>query len=149
MRRGKEKGSSHSKRPIQAASLTWVKYTAEEVENQVVELSRRGYGPSAIGMILRDQHGVPLVRQVAGRKVVQILDEKGMKTAVPEDLTNLVKRAASVRRHLEEHPKDEHSRRGLRLVEAKIHRLSKYAKREGSIPLDWEYKPEEAFLASR
>ena len=148
MRRGKEKGSSHSKRPVQAAAPSWVKYTGEEVENQVVELARRGYGPSTIGTILRDQYGVPLVKQIAGKNLGPILQEKGMRAAVPEDLTDLVKRAVSVRRHLEEHPKDETSRRGLRLVEAKIHRISKYYKREGTISADWEYRPEEAMMMS-
>ncbi len=149
MRRGKEKGSSHSRRPVQAASPTWVKHSGEDVENQVVELSRRGYAPSSIGMILRDQYGAPLVKQITGKNLTLILEEKGMKTPVPEDLTDLIKRAVSVRRHLEEHPKDEHSRRGLRLVEAKIHRLSKYYKRTGSISADWEYRPEEAMMTSR
>ncbi len=148
MRRGKEKGASHSKRPVQTAAPTWVKYSVEEVENQVVELSRRGYGPSSIGTILRDQYGVPLVKQITGKTLGPILREKGMKAPVPEDLSNLVKRAVSVRRHLEEHPQDEHSRRGLRLVEAKIHRLSKYYKREGSISSDWKYRPEEAMMMS-
>lgn len=148
LRRGKEKGSSHSKRPVQAAAPSWVKSTGEEVENQVVELSRRGYGPSTVGSILRDQYGVPLVKQIVGKNLGQILQEKGMKPTVPEDLTDLIKRAVSVRKHLEEHPKDEHSRRGLRLVEAKIHRISKYYKREGSISQDWEYKPEEVMMMS-
>ncbi len=148
LRRGKEKGASHSKRPVQAAAPSWVKYSGEEVENQVVELARRGYGPSSIGMILRDQYGVPLVKQVAGKNLGPILQEKGMRAPVPEDLTDLVKRAVSVRRHLEEHPKDETSRRGLRLVEAKIHRISKYYKREGTISTDWQYRPEEAMMMS-
>lgn len=148
LRRGKEKGSSHSKRPVQAASPSWVKSSGEEVENQITELSRRGYVPSMIGMILRDQYGVPLVKQIAGKNLGLILEEKGMKPQVPEDLTDLIKRAVSVRKHLEEHPKDEHSRHGLRLVEAKIHRLSKYYKREGSISSDWEYRPEEVMMMS-
>ncbi len=148
LRRGKEKGSSHSKRPVQTASPSWVKTSGEEVENQIGELSRRGYVPSMIGMILRDQYGVPLVKQIAGKNLGMILEERGMKPKVPEDLTDLIKRAVSVRKHLEEHPKDEHSRHGLRLVEAKIHRLSKYYKREGSISSDWEYRPEEIMMMS-
>ena len=55
---------------------------------------------------------------------------------------NLIKRAARVRRHLEEHPKDYHSKRGLQLIESKIYRLSRYYKRKGVLPKDWRYRPE-------
>ena len=95
-----------------------------------------------IGIILRDQYGVPLVKMVTGKKVVQILREHGLAPEIPEDLYNLIKRALRVRRHLEEHPKDYHSKRGLQLIESKIRRLAKYYKREGVLPPDWEYKPE-------
>ncbi len=142
MRKSKEKGKSHSTRPARAGPPSWVKYTPEEVENLVVELARKGYPPSMIGIILRDQYGIPLVKQITGKKIVQILKEHGLAPKIPEDLANLIKRAIRVRRHLEEHPKDYHSKRGLQLIESKIRRLVKYYKREGVLPPDWEYVPE-------
>jgi small subunit ribosomal protein S15 len=114
----------------------------EEVEELVVSLYRKGYPPSMIGMILRDTYGIPSVRAVTGKKLVRILRERGLAPEIPEDLANLIRRAARVRRHLEEHPKDYHSKRGLQLIESKIHRLVKYYKRIGVLPPDWEYKPE-------
>ena len=95
-----------------------------------------------IGIILRDQYGIPLVKQVTGKKIVQILREHGLEPEIPEDLANLIRRAIRVRRHLEEHPKDYHSKRGLQLIESKIRRLEKYYKREGVLPPDWRYEPE-------
>ena len=95
-----------------------------------------------IGAILRDQYGIPSVRAVTGKSVLQILEERGLAPSIPEDLANLIRRAIRVRRHLEEHPKDYHSKRGLILIESKIYRLSKYYKRIGKLPPDWEYKPE-------
>ena len=106
-----------------------------------VSLAKKGYPPSTIGVILRDQYGIPLVKMITGKKIVQILREHGLAPEIPEDLYNLIKRAARIRRHLEEHPKDYHSKRGLQLVESKIHRLVKYYKRKGVLPPDWKYEP--------
>ena len=142
MRKRKKKGKSHSTRPAREGPPPWVKYTPEEVEQLVIDLARKGYPPSMIGIILRDQHGIPLVKQITGKKICQILEEHGLAPEIPEDLANLIRRAIRVRRHLEEHPKDYHSKRGLMLIESKIHRLAKYYKRMGKLPPDWEYKPE-------
>jgi len=95
-----------------------------------------------IGLLLRDTYGIPSVRAVTSKKLLKILEERGLKPEIPEDLANLIRRAARVRRHLEEHPKDYHSKRGLQLIESKIHRLAEYYKRVGVLPSDWEYKPE-------
>lgn len=112
------------------------------MEQLVVELYRRGFPPSQVGLILRDQYGIPLAKTITGKKIAKILEEHGVKMELPEDLLNLVRRALRIRRHLEEHPKDSGARRGLQLVEAKIHRLVKYYKRAGKLPADFEYSPE-------
>jgi small subunit ribosomal protein S15 len=142
MRKKHEKGRSQSTRPPKLVKPAWVSMKPEEVEELVVSLYRKGYPPSMIGMILRDTYGIPSVRAVTGKKLVRILRERGLAPEIPEDLANLIRRAARVRRHLEEHPKDYHSKRGLQLIESKIHRLVKYYKRIGVLPPDWEYKPE-------
>ena len=142
MNKKKEKGRSHSTRPPKLIKPAWVKMSPEEVEELVVSLYRKGYPPSMIGIILRDMYGIPLVKAVTGKKLTRILEERGLKPEIPEDLMNLIRRAVRVRRHLEEHPKDYHSKRGLQLIESKIHRLVKYYKRRGVLPPDWEYRPE-------
>ncbi|RLF06820.1 MAG: 30S ribosomal protein S15 [Thermoprotei archaeon] len=142
MNKKKEKGRSHSTRPPKLIKPEWVKMSPEEVEELVVSLYRKGYPPSMIGIILRDMYGIPLVKAVTGKKLTKILEERGLKPEIPEDLMNLIRRAVRVRRHLEEHPKDYHSKRGLQLIESKIHRLVKYYKRRGVLPPDWEYRPE-------
>lgn len=141
MRKRKKKGKSHSTRPPREGAPSWVKYSSEEVENLVIDLARKGYPPSMIGIILRDQYGIPLVKQITGKKICQILEEQGLAPEIPEDLANLIRRALRVRRHLEEHPKDYHSKRGLQLIESKIRRLVKYYKRVGKLPPEWEYVP--------
>ncbi len=142
MRKSKESGKSHSTRPVVIRKPEWSKYSPEEIEELVVSLYKKGYSLSMIGVILRDQYGIPLAKAITGKKVLRILRERGVAPEIPEDLFNLIKRALRVRRHLEEHPKDYHSKRGLQLIESKIYRLAKYYKRRGILPLDWEYKPE-------
>ncbi|MEM0369874.1 MAG: 30S ribosomal protein S15 [Pyrobaculum sp.] len=137
-----KKGRSRSTRPAHPTVPTWINYTPDEVEQLVVELARRGFQPSQIGLILRDQYGIPLVKSVTGKKITKILEERGIKQDLPEDLLNLIKRALRIRKHLEEHPKDMSSRRGLQLVESKIHRLVKYYKRVGKLPQDFVYNPQ-------
>jgi len=137
-----KKGRSRSVRPAHPTVPTWIQYTPDEVEQLAVELARRGFLPSQIGLILRDQYGIPLVKPVTGKRLTRILEEHGVKQELPEDLLNLIRRALKIRKHLEEHPKDMASRRGLQLVESKIHRLVKYYKRVGKLPKDFVYNPQ-------
>ena len=144
MNKGKEKGQSHSTRPPATVASKWVQFTPEEVELIIVELAKKGYPQSMIGVILRDQYGIPLVKSVLGVKLSKVLEKYGITLTIPEDLYNLIRRAVNLRRHLEEHPKDTHSKRGLLEIESKIHRLSKYYKRIGKLPKDWKYDPHRA-----
>jgi len=147
MHRGTEKGRSGSTRPPHPLPPPWLKLTPEEIENIIVSLARKGYMPSMIGLILRDQYGVPLVKPILGKSILQVLKEHNLEPKIPEDLYNLMKRAEKIRRHLEEHPKDKVSIRGLQLVESKIYRLIKYYKRRGILPPDYKYRPEKIMIA--
>ena len=135
-------GRSGSTRPVSKVTPSWVSYTQEEVEQLVIELAKRGFSPSMIGIILRDQYGIPLVKPILGKSITEVLQEHGLAPQIPEDLMNLIRRAVKIRKHLEEHPKDLSARRGLNLVESKIHRLIKYYKRVGKLPPDFTYTPE-------
>ncbi|WP_054855031.1 30S ribosomal protein S15 [Vulcanisaeta sp. JCM 16161] len=137
-----KRGKSGSTRPVSKVTPSWVSYTQEEVEQLVVELAKRGFSPSMIGIILRDQYGIPLVKPILGKSITEVLQEHGLAPQIPEDLMNLIRRAIKIRKHLEEHPKDLSARRGLNLVESKIHRLIKYYKRVGKLPQDFTYTPE-------
>jgi len=135
----RRKGKSSSTRPPRAKAPEWFSRSQEEVEDFIVKLAREGQPPSMIGTILRDQYGVPLVKLTTGKTITQILEERDLKSKLPEDLTNLIKKAINLRRHLEEHKKDLHSRRGLQLIESKIYRLSKYYRNTKVLPKDWKY----------
>lgn len=140
-----KRGSSGSTRPVSRRPPSWFKYEPEEVEAIVQKLSREGNSPSAIGQMLRDKYAIPLVAQVAGRRLERLLSGE-LRPKIPEDLENLVKKATSARRHLEKNRKDYPNKRDLALIESKIHRLASYYWSKGRLPREWEYKPVAASL---
>ncbi|RLF78179.1 30S ribosomal protein S15 [Thermococci archaeon] len=145
-RDSRKKGKHGSKKPPVKFVPKWVKYKKEEVEKLVIELAKKGYSSALIGQILRDQYGIPDVKVITGKKISKIMKENKLYPEIPEDLLNLLKRAVRLRDHLEKHKSDKHSRRGLQNLESKIRRLAKYYIREGVLPKDWKYSPEEAKL---
>ncbi len=140
-----KRGSSGSTRPVSRRPPAWFKYEPEEVEALVLKLSKEGNTPSLIGQILRDKYGIPLVSQVAGRRLEKIIPEES-RTKLPEDLENLLRKATSATRHLEKNRKDFPNKRDLALIESKIHRLVFYYRKIGRLPKDWVYKPVAASL---
>ncbi len=136
----RRKGKSHSKRPVEMKKPEWLQLTPEQVEEIALKLAKEGKYPSEIGMILRDQYGVPTFKQVTGKKLTKFLEEKGIKYEYPEDLARLIEKAKRVAAHLKVHKKDYRNRHSLELIEAKIHHLAEYYKRRGILPKDWKYK---------
>lgn len=134
-----EKGRAHSTRPVSKRAPNWCKYQPEEVEALIVKLAKEGQSPSNIGTILRDQHSIPLVKPITGRKVTAILKEADLAPSMPEDLGNLLKKADNLGAHYEKNRKDVNNKRSLQMIEAKIHKLSRYYKRKGILPKNWKY----------
>ncbi len=142
----------------------------------MTKLAKKGMTPSQIGVVLRDQHGVPQVKAVNGSSVLRILKgmvsppfshclfgtvrdhsflhlthhlgfivslnldsggplhsdnqfhivAQGLAPELPEDLYCLIKKAVSMRKHLELNRKDRDGKFRLILVESRIHRLARY-----------------------
>lgn len=59
----------------------------------ICKFARKGMTPSQIGIVLRDQHGVPLINTVTGSKVLRILKGAGLAPEIPEDLYFMIKKA--------------------------------------------------------
>ncbi|MBY8980412.1 MAG: 30S ribosomal protein S15 [Candidatus Lokiarchaeota archaeon] len=138
----RKKGKSGSTRPARLEKPVWVELSSEEVENEVIKLARKGFSQSLIGVILRDSYGIPLIKVVTGKSISQILKEKDIETPLPEDLTNLVKKALTLRKHLESNHKDLDSKKGLQRTESKIYRLIKYYKSKKLLASDFKYDPD-------
>ena len=65
------------------------------------------------------------MRFITGNKILRILKGKGMAPELPEDCYYLIKKAVSIRKHLERNRKDRDAKFRLILVESRIHRLAR------------------------
>ena len=133
------RGKSHSTRPTSKSRPSWVSQTADQVTSIIVNMANDGVSPSMIGLRLRDEHAVPLVKPVTGKSMGEILSENNISYPMPEDLDKLVRKAVGLQKHLKAHNSDHRNVRSMELVEAKIHRLSKYYKRTGKLASNWKY----------
>jgi small subunit ribosomal protein S15 len=136
------RGGGQSTRPVSKRPPNWVVYQPDEVKALIINLAREGRPQSEIGNILRDVHGVPLVKPIVGYGIRRVLEEADIASAVPQDLYDLMVRATKLRRHMDRNPKDYSNKRGLQLTESRIYRLTKFYKRKGKLPRDWNYRNE-------
>ena len=132
-------------RPVSRRPPSWCKYQPEEVEAFIIKLAKEGHSTSSIGTILRDQYAIPLVKPIVGKSISDVLEGVQLAPSTPEDLANLMKKAQSLAVHMDKNKKDLHNKRNMQIIEARIHKLSRYYKREGVLPKNWKY---EAKIAS-
>ena len=132
-------GKSQSVRPLKPKVPSWIKQDPKEIEELIVKYAKDLTG-SQIGIKLRDQHSIPLVKPIIKKTITEVLEENNLKTELPEDLDNIVKKAVGLQKHLKANKKDNRNIRSLELIEAKVHRLSVYYKKIGRIPQKWKYK---------
>ena len=133
-------GKSHSTRPLDPKPPSWIKQDAKEIEELIVKYAKDDLSVSQIGIKLRDQHSIPLVKPIIKKTISRVLEENDLKTDLPEDLDNIVKKAIGLQKHLKANKSDNRNVRSLELIEAKVHRLSVYYKKVGRIPQNWKYK---------
>ncbi|KAJ3126166.1 ribosomal 40S subunit protein S13 [Nowakowskiella sp. JEL0407] len=134
------KGIASSALPYRRSPPSWLKTSPEEVVEQICKLAKKGLSPSLIGVILRDSHGIAQVRSVTSNKILRILKANNLAPEVPEDLYHLIKKAMSVRKHMERNRKDRDAKFRLILIESRIHRLVRYYKTAGVLPPNWKYE---------
>ncbi len=141
----RKKGKSSSHKPVGKRSAGWIRASKKEVETVIEKLAREGETEARIGVVLRDQYGVPNAKLVLGQSISAFLKEKNLAPKYPSDLMDLIRRAVGLRKHLKNNARDVQNKVKLAHVESKIRRLVRYY-RGKKIPLDWTYVPEEAAL---
>jgi len=142
----RKKGRHGSHRPPVKILPKWARADKKEVEELIVKFAKEHYTSAVIGQILRDQYGIPDIKLLIGKTASQIMKENNAYPSMPEDMLSLLKKAVTLRTHMEKHRQDYHSKKGLLNLESKIRRLGKYYSREGTLPKGWRYSPEEAKL---
>ena len=133
-------GKSHSIRPIELKKPEWVTMESKEIEALIIKYAKEGMTSSMIGIKLRDQHAIPLVKPIINKSISDVLKENELTPEIPEDLNNIVLKAINLQKHLKDNKSDSRNIRSLELIEAKVHRLSTHYKKKGIIPKKWKYK---------
>ena len=136
---GQGKGISKSSMPYKKVPPRWLNIQVSEVTERIEQLAKKGYKPSQIGVILRDNYAVPQSRLITGAKILRVLKKRGLAPEIPEDLYHLMKRAVAMRKNIKKNHRDKDSKYRLILVESKIHRLVRYYKLTKQIAANWKY----------
>jgi small subunit ribosomal protein S15 len=125
---------------------SWVRISGKEVEKLVQKFAKQGKLPSIIGMILRDEYGIPDVKKLTEKSITKIIEESNIKYTMPEELRALITKSLVLRKHIESHKHDPAGTRSLLKTEARIRAHIKYYKANKKLPQDWKYDPEKIKL---
>ena len=140
----KGKGIARRSLPYRKAPPSWVQISAGDLTEQIVKMAKRGSSPSQIGVVLRDQYGIPQVKGVTGSKILRILKVQGVAPQLPEDLYHMIKKAVNIRKHIEKFRADRDGKFRLILVESRIHRLARYYRKSKALPPTFRYQSKKA-----
>ncbi|MEK6973580.1 MAG: 30S ribosomal protein S15 [archaeon] len=135
-----------AKKETKEKSEDWVESNPKEIENLIVELANAGNSKSEIGMILRDQHGIPSVKKATGKTIGDLLKDNKLDTELPEDLMDLIKRVVTIDKHYHENKNDMTAKHGYINTTSKIKRLVDYYKKKKILPKDWYFTIEKGQL---
>jgi len=142
-------GKSGSKKPVSKKAPEWVELKPNEIEEAITNLANAGHSSAEIGTMLRDQYGVPDVKNITGKTITEILEKHNLAPKIPEDLMNLIRTSVRQKAHMEKNKKDFDAKRGHQLSVSKIRRLVKYYKKKGKMPEDWRYTEKTAELLAK
>ncbi len=142
----KKEGKKAKEKKKVRGSIEWAEYSPEEAAEIARKLANEGHSKSEIGMILRDQYGIPDFRKLTGKRISEALREANLKEEIPEELLNLIKKSVKIKEHLGENPKDYTCKHGYELTVSKIRRLVAYYKKKERLPEGWRFTDETARL---
>lgn len=145
----KKKANNQKKKAVKKKSgkekPEWVNYEKEEVEKLILKLAQGGRSKSHIGLMLRDQYGIPDVK-VFGITIGSVLAKEKADSEIPEDLYNIMKKAVVMSNHLGKNKKDKKGIHTLQLIESRARKLGRYYSSIGKLPADWKYDINKAKL---
>ncbi|MBT7706683.1 hypothetical protein HN747_04510 [archaeon] len=104
----------------------WVKMKEPELKKIIAELAEK-HSPSKVGMILRDQYGIPTTR-IFGKKLNAYLKEVGVN--VNPDLENAEKKVEGLKEHLKENITDRHAKHKLQHAQSRLNITRNYFARK-------------------
>jgi len=146
----KRHGRSKSRKPVLKEGMpASTALTSDQVEKLIVDYTKQGIKPAAIGERLKKEHSIPYIKQATGKRLMQILKENQLAGKIPPDLMDLMTKAVNLTKHLELNKRDVHGAIRLERIKSKIWRLTKYYARTGALPENWRYNYQEAEILVR
>lgn len=121
----KQEAKSETKSEIKKPA--WLKFSDKEIEAIILKLAKQGFTSEKIGLILRDQYGIPKAK-LFGNRIGKVLKEHNLYTDT--DMKNLEKKKQTIEKHLEKNKQDKRAKRALTITTARISKHKKYKKRK-------------------
>lgn len=88
----------------------WLNMKPAEVDKQIIELARQGNPPEKIGLILRDQHGIPKAKLIT-KKITKVLKEN--KIEIKHDKERTLKKVENLKKHISQNKHDNTAKKAL------------------------------------
>ena len=107
-----------------AEKAEWAKMKPEEVEKLIVELGKKGNAPEKIGLILRDQHGIPKAK-LFGKKISKVLAEHKLPSS--SEQKNLKIKIETLGKHATAHKHDYTAKRKGVMYAARLKKIEMLA----------------------
>ena len=101
----------------------WLKMSETELKKTIKELVKENHQPAKIGLILRDQYGVPSTR-LYGKKLSNYLKEAGVDSDI--ELKNAEKKLERMKEHLKKNITDKKSKHKLQKAQSRVNILKRY-----------------------
>lgn len=124
----------------------WLDVDEQQIKELIADLARKKTRLSDIGIILRDEYGIPDIKLITGKSLKETVLDMGITIDLPDDLRDLMIKALRIRDHLELNKKDMRAKRDLFVTESRIKSLASYYMRKGILPSNWRYSAQTARL---
>ncbi len=94
----------------------------KEVEKIIIDLAKQGNSSERIGLILRDQHGIPKVRTL-GIKIGSIMEKNGFNKN--NDKKNIIAKIENLRKHFATNKHDYTAQRKTVMYASRVKKMEK------------------------
>lgn len=103
---------------------TWLKLTDTEVKTIILKLTEQGLTAEKIGLILRDQYGIPKTK-LYGFKIKSVMSDKFKEPTI----INIEKKLEKIINHYKKNKQDKKAERSLIITKAKLKKRTDYSKK--------------------
>ena len=112
-----------TKPEIKIEKPVWLKFTKQEVEAIILKLGNKNMSAEKIGLVLRDQYGIPNVK-LYNIRIKEILEKKDL--FKEPTVSNLEEKLEKIINHYKKNKQDKNAERSLIITKAKLKKSKEY-----------------------